>query len=62
MNNSVKNNIAIFSFLKKREYLELNDKELTRSSLRLWNFDCIYLIFLATVICLFLVSIFGEYK
>lgn len=56
-NNSVKNNVAILNFLKKKEYLEMNDQELTKISLRLWNFGRIYLIFLATVICLFVVSL-----
>ena len=56
-NNSVKNSVAILNFLRKKEYLEMNDQELTKISLRLWNFGRIYLIFLATVICLFVVSL-----
>ena len=60
MNNSVKNNIAIFNFLRKKEYLEISDHKLTKTSLFLWNFGRIYLVFLTTVICFFPVSLFTK--
>jgi len=56
-NNSIKNNIAIMSFLKNKEYLSIGDQELNRISKLLWNFGCIYVLFFIITIVLFLLFI-----
>jgi len=38
-NNSIKNNIAVLSFLKNKEYIIINDSELTKSAKILWNYE-----------------------
>ena len=43
MNNSIKNNIAVLRFLIKREYLKLDDMELSKTSRLLLILDCIYI-------------------
>lgn len=55
INNSIKNNIAILSFLKNKEYLKLNDLQLIRISNILWNFSWIYLVFFVITISLFVI-------
>ena len=53
MNNSIKNNVVILAFLKNKEYIKINDSELTKSAKILWNYSIFYLIFFVVVIILF---------
>jgi hypothetical protein len=57
MNNSIKNNVAILTFLKNKEYIKINDSELIKSAKILWNYGIFYLIFFVVAIILFIINI-----
>lgn len=57
MNNSIKNNFAIWKFLSSKEYELLRDQELIKKSLFLWNYQRISLITCALILFLFLFMI-----
>lgn len=56
-NNSIKTNLAIFSFLKNKKYLEMNDPKLIKISMFLWNYSVIYLIFFIVALFIFAIGL-----
>jgi len=57
MNNSIKNNMTMLMFLKNKDYIKVNDSELTKLARVLWNYGIFYLIFFAVEIILFVINI-----
>jgi hypothetical protein len=60
VNNSMKTNLIIFSFLKNKEYLKMNDFSLIKISRRLWNYGIIYSLFFAALLVLFAINLGGN--
>ena len=55
INNSIKNDVAVLSFLKNKGYLSLNDKQLNKIAMLLWNFGYIYIVIFTITIFLFII-------
>lgn len=60
LNNSVVNNLAIVSFLKSKQYIDLNDPQLTRISKRMWTYNLIYFAYFLFILPLFLWVIYHS--
>lgn len=60
INNSFKNNLAIWKFLRSKDYEALKDQELIKKSQFLWNYQRISLITYALILFLFLFIILSA--
>ena len=60
MNNNIRNNISVLNFLNKKEYLKMNDKQLTKLAGFLRIFSLIYIVFFIFLLCLFMIVIYSK--
>jgi hypothetical protein len=58
--NSFESTISVIKFLRKKQYLIVNDPSLTRVSKKYWIFGCIYLLYFVILFCFFLIVNFME--
>jgi len=56
-NNSINSNLRVFIFLKNKQYLQLNNPQLTKISNFLWNYIIIYLLIFVLVLFLFVIAL-----
>ena len=57
LNNSIKSNLRTLAFLKNRQYVELNDSQLTKLSKFLWNYNRIYLVVFVVALVIFALNL-----
>jgi len=60
MNNSIKNNLAMWAFIKNKEYLELNDPWLTKMCQSVRIYGIIYLLFFILIVFLTGIEIYKS--
>lgn len=57
LSNSIKNNIAVWRFLRNKDYLKIEDNKLIKICKLYWGFNLAYLFLFTVFICFFLILI-----
>ena len=61
-NNSIKNNIAVFKFLKNKEYLKFDNPQLIKTAQILWYYNIFYIIFFGGIAVLFIFNLVISHR